>query len=264
MRQSLRRVFLLCLCLSTAGCIGAWGEVKQEKAVSEITRAHAMAYSTRAQLTALREEMAGVRIQAAKIKADNLALRHQVKKLQRELVTFGKHRTHSLEILQVKEKALEQLREEQARLVHDKAVLEATLAQTPAALHTKASRDRDTAPFMRRLTALEASVQHLNRQLGHLSQVGMTGQRTVQAMGVASGPKDGHAHRATLAGPAVMTLTMSEADTREIVIQRGDTVSQLAEQFGMTGAALRAANGIDGDLILEGDTVIVPSPQKRN
>ena len=64
--------------------------------------------------------------------------------------------------------------------------------------------------------------------------------------------------------PAVMTLTMSEADTREIVIQRGDTVSQLAEQFGMTGAALRAANGIDGDLILEGDTVIVPSPQKRN
>jgi LysM repeat protein len=46
----------------------------------------------------------------------------------------------------------------------------------------------------------------------------------------------------------------------EYVVQRGDTLTKLAQRFGVTVEEIKAANGMEGDTILAGLILIIPVP----
>lgn len=47
------------------------------------------------------------------------------------------------------------------------------------------------------------------------------------------------------------------------VVQRGDRLQRIAVWYGVTLAALRAANSLDGDSIVVGQTLTIPNPTRR-
>jgi LysM repeat protein len=54
------------------------------------------------------------------------------------------------------------------------------------------------------------------------------------------------------------TLTTAPCNTRIYTVQRGDTLSRLMRRFGVTVAALKAANGLTGDTIYAGQVLCIP------
>jgi LysM repeat protein len=50
------------------------------------------------------------------------------------------------------------------------------------------------------------------------------------------------------------------SEPNHYTVQSGDTLSGIAEEFGISVEALREANGINGDLIYAGDVLIIPAP----
>lgn len=58
----------------------------------------------------------------------------------------------------------------------------------------------------------------------------------------------------------VLLLSPLAAEGTEYTIRSGDTLTGIARQFGLSVGELRAANGIRGDLILAGATLVIPEP----
>ena len=50
------------------------------------------------------------------------------------------------------------------------------------------------------------------------------------------------------------------ADSQTYVVQPGDTIFKISVRFGVSMDAIRAANGISGNLIYSGQTLIIPDP----
>lgn len=50
------------------------------------------------------------------------------------------------------------------------------------------------------------------------------------------------------------------ADAQSYVVQPGDTIFKISVRFGVSMDAIRAANGISGDTIYSGQTLIIPDP----
>ena len=83
---------------------------------------------------------------------------------------------------------------------------------------------------------------------------------TVAATAVSSQPTQPPAPTATTA--PVATETPATGGQQEYVVQEGDTLGGIAEQFGVTVDAIVQANSItDPDLIVPGETLIIPPAQ---
>lgn len=67
-----------------------------------------------------------------------------------------------------------------------------------------------------------------------------------------------HYHVAVFPEPYVNYLAGIQGQTREYVVQRGDTLSKVAARMDTTVSQLRAANSLRGDLINVGQKLIVP------
>lgn len=68
-----------------------------------------------------------------------------------------------------------------------------------------------------------------------------------------------HYHVAVFPEPYVNYLAGIQGQTREYIVQRGDTLSRVASRMDVTVGQLRAANGLRGDLINVGQKLIVPA-----
>jgi LysM repeat protein len=71
--------------------------------------------------------------------------------------------------------------------------------------------------------------------------------------------------RLLAAGLAALILLMgaigtASADSQAYVVQPGDTIFKISVRFGVSMDAIRAANGIVGDRIYSGQTLIIPDP----
>jgi LysM repeat protein len=79
------------------------------------------------------------------------------------------------------------------------------------------------------------------------------------ASALASAPPASVAASASVAAGASATPVATPAPTQRIyVVQQGDTLNQIAQQFGTTAEAIRAANGLTGDAIDVGQRLIIP------
>ncbi len=73
------------------------------------------------------------------------------------------------------------------------------------------------------------------------------------------------AYRALLSALAALTLVVAfaataSAESQSYVVQPGDTIFKISLRFGVSMDAIRAANGIVGDRIFYGQTLIIPDP----
>lgn len=62
-----------------------------------------------------------------------------------------------------------------------------------------------------------------------------------------------------VAGLLALAAVTTAAAPGALHVVRGDTLSQLAQRYGTTVAALQAANGLAGDRILAGQTLVLPA-----
>lgn len=72
-----------------------------------------------------------------------------------------------------------------------------------------------------------------------------------------------HYHVAVFPEPYTHYLAGINGQQREYVVRRGDTLSAVASRNGVTIAQLRSANGIRGDMIRVGQTLMVPAAPGR-
>ncbi|MBA3687930.1 MAG: LysM peptidoglycan-binding domain-containing protein [Chloroflexi bacterium] len=67
------------------------------------------------------------------------------------------------------------------------------------------------------------------------------------------------ASTSTVATPSTPPVaTPGPTPQRTYVVQQGDTLNELAQRFGTTAAAIRAANGLTGDTINVGQVLVIP------
>jgi N-acetylmuramoyl-L-alanine amidase len=58
--------------------------------------------------------------------------------------------------------------------------------------------------------------------------------------------------------PGTLLAWQREQGGREVTIAAGDTLSQIAEQFGVSLAAIKSTNGLSRDVIYVGQTLVIP------
>jgi LysM repeat protein len=79
------------------------------------------------------------------------------------------------------------------------------------------------------------------------------------AIPLASAPPASVAASASVVAAPSATPVLTPAPTpRTYVVQQGDTLNEIATQFGTTAQAIRNANGITGDTINVGQVLIIP------
>jgi nucleoid-associated protein YgaU len=94
---------------------------------------------------------------------------------------------------------------------------------------------------------------------GGASPLDIAPTSTAAATAVSSQPTQPPAATATA---EATNETPATGGQQEYVVQDGDTLGAIAEQFGVTVDAIVQANSItDANLIIPGETLIIPAPQ---
>ena len=58
--------------------------------------------------------------------------------------------------------------------------------------------------------------------------------------------------------PGTLLAWQREQGGREVTIASGDTLSEIAERFGVSVASIKANNGLSRDVIYIGQTLVIP------
>jgi len=58
--------------------------------------------------------------------------------------------------------------------------------------------------------------------------------------------------------PGTLLAWQREQGGREVTIAAGDTLSEIAEQYGVSVTAIKASNGLSRDVIYVGQTLLIP------
>lgn len=110
----------------------------------------------------------------------------------------------------------------------------------------------------------------LSSLLGILNGAPSTASQTpspspsLSASPVASSPPPSTAASASVVAASSATPVVTPVATpgptpqRTYVVQQGDTLNEIAQRFGTTAAAIRAANGLTGDTINVGQVLVIP------
>lgn len=110
----------------------------------------------------------------------------------------------------------------------------------------------------------------LSSLLGFLNGAPATASQTpspspsLSASPLASSPPPSTAASASVVAASSATPVVTPVATpgptpqRTYVVQQGDTLNEIAQRFGTTAAAIRAANGLTGDTINVGQVLVIP------
>ncbi len=214
------------------GCALGGQTVADASVTDTCQRAEVLVREAQAELAALRAEMATTRIAAAKKEAEVMDLRRQLEAVQAtEVQVNRKYREHRVE-LESHQATLTQLRLERDRLEQEKAALQARLTARVPESPPKSAGGQRTVKVDTRMEALEASVVALTTQVKALHVQGQD----------AGEPEAG-----------------SGAEPMVISVKPGDTLSELARDYGVTINAIKKANGLKTDLILIGQQLWIPA-----
>jgi LysM repeat protein len=109
----------------------------------------------------------------------------------------------------------------------------------------------------RRLAAIDSEYQRLHSTLSAESQAR---QRAIEEVVSNVSEKIATTANELERRQRELVKTMGSSGQGEYTVQRGDTLSAIAQAFGVKVSALKRANNLSNDLIREGQKLIIPSP----
>ena len=243
-----------------AACTGPSYEPMQKHFDSTQRHMDTVLKQARTESNALRAELAEARIAAAKQEAELEELRHQIAELRQ-----------TVEARQVEHA---QLRAERDKLNEAKSELQTQLVEVPLLRQNLADAKMSQAKAQAQVKQLQsalvtAGVDVKPRKKGGAisaaKAVGPSKKRT-KPVTVASATDDGAADSPDGAQPGaqpgVFTATAAAVDdrgTRRVTVLRDETLWRIAKRFNITVDRLQDANGLKGNLIHEGQTLVIPA-----
>lgn len=232
----LRNAALLLLVLLLTGCARDLSMLPEAAAADTCRRSDTIAQAAEAQLARVRADMATTRIDAAKKEATLQELRQEVEALRAVGARLGQLEVEHHRTVEAQEAELALLRKGRGSPAPSTALsirLDPRVAEPSSAKAQSAPRAPKASRMQARVDALETSIVALTTQVRMLS-LDLKGLSPVRASGRAA--------------PAV-----------GITVKRGDTLSKLALAHGVTVNAIQQANGLNGDLILIGQWLHIPT-----
>jgi LysM repeat protein len=267
--------WLLCLAglaALSAGCFGDRATLLTAEV--EATRKHVdyVVREVRAEEAAIRQELATTRIAAAKKEAELQDSRRQVAELQRAA--------------EAKQAELAALRTDRDQQLQTRTKLESQLADLPQGRPAQSGASLEAsateALMASRVQELEMAVAALTVELARVKQnlsstqlrsprkpvrgetadviLGAGVQTRVMHTIVDPGDVVGEQERRPSHGPAVQPLSGAPraGQASRITVRAGESLWIIARQHGVTVQALKEANGLAGDLIREGEELVIP------
>ncbi|WP_447973532.1 LysM peptidoglycan-binding domain-containing protein [Nitrospira sp. Kam-Ns4a] len=258
--------------LLAAGCTAFDGSQKRSELDAARQQLNIMLREARAESSAIREEMAKTRIAAAKQEAELQELRRQVAELR--------------QTLEGKQVEIKTLRSERDRLLQVKTEQETQLvelarlrqAATEAAASQAKLRELETV-----LASTTAELEQARKRLGQRQAKGAGKPTSQPAKAKKAGPEEAPPNPTATSQPKTAGLaparppgspesrppgepTMRVADVRtapegvtRVTVQPGDTLWSIAHQHGLTVEALKGANGLEHDVIVTGQELLIPA-----
>lgn len=212
--------------LALSGCAMDLAAQADAAADEACRRADTLIMETQTQVATLRAEMAATRIEAAKKEAELQELRRHVQALQAERAKLHQIQMEQENAMEGQQESLRALRQERDELAEAKRMLQSALANVSGGASSP-STEVAAAPVDNKVEALEASIVALTTQIQHLREDG--------------------------------ELSAAEAQSVfSIRVERGDTLGELATQYGVSIEAIQEANGLTGDLIHAGQRLFIP------
>jgi LysM repeat protein len=238
-RLGLRRASCaVALCLCAQGCASDRGALLSAEVEAARRHADYVVREARAEVAALRSEIAAARLAAARQKAELEALHHQ-------LAAFQQTRAVQQRALEAKEAELAAVRNERDQSL--KTAVETHAAQ---------------AGVQARITELETTVTSLSAELAEMKK--HRGQKPPASPGKPAADSD----RASTVTPTAVVMTTFEGERlsqtgsqnrpSSIRVQPGDSLWAIARRYRLTVADLKETNELTGDLIRVGQRLIIP------
>jgi LysM repeat protein len=245
---SARRMVLLVLCGSLAGCISG-PTIKDYERMTTVMKAEAL----RAQMTiadfqterqALQQELGTTRATQARQTGDLLEAKRRLLEA-RQVVDLQREELHKA--WEERERFAQTSRDAQGQLM-ELGRLRQQLAD--------AERERTRLePLETALARLSSEITKLKVALRLPTERGGSSSASAKASGSASA-KSPPAKVPSFATPSSTSpLLSAQKMLRE---ERGDTLWSLARRYGVSLGELKAVNGLDSDLILAGQELVLP------
>ncbi|MGH7164596.1 MAG: LysM peptidoglycan-binding domain-containing protein [Nitrospiraceae bacterium] len=211
-----------------------------------------------AEVAALRQDLAATRIAAAKKEAEVQDLRRQIEELSQAAAELRQARTAHLQEIENAQAELALLRDERDRLLQASRGTTGQVADSPS-LPRNAGEGEPTATMMQaRLAELESAVATLTVELTQVKRelANSPGKRR-------TGPDTPTGSLSTppaVIRPTSLTDPPAPSATRPLSVQvhAGDSLWTIARRHGLTVEQLKNANGLQGDLILIGQQLVIP------
>lgn len=254
-------VFALVVAALTGGaCAGPSAEPMQRHFDSTQRQMDTVLKQARTESTALRAELAEARIAAAKQEAELEELRHQLAELRQ-----------AVEARQVEQA---QLRAERDKLNEAKGELQTQLVEVPLLRQNLADAKMAEAKAQAQVKQLQSALVTAGVDLKQRKKGGVMAaakasgpaKKRTKPVTVATATGDGASNSPDGAQPAaqpsVFTATAAAVDdggTRRVTVVKDETLWRIARRYNITVDQLREFNGLKGSMILEGQTLIIPS-----
>ncbi len=259
----------LALMALASGCATGPKDLTPEMMLANCQRTDAVVQESQAQLAALRSEMATVKIGVAKKEAEIHALRQELETLRAASNKLRMDHSNHQRVLDTKEEEVKDLQRDRDRLAQEVTVLQARLETVPAPSMVAAEAPVLQTHLVQRLEALEVSIKTLNQQMTQLARVSqsplVSGDRRqerkrypARTPGVSPAALPGHDKFTGRVGIESGTAMLAGGSSIHVLVQRGDTLGKFARRFGVTVEAIRDANGLESDLILVGQRLLIP------
>jgi LysM repeat protein len=253
------------LVLLLAGCAtSSYTDPMPQRIEASQRHSDAVLRQARAEANALRADLAATRIAAAKQAAELQELRLQVAEVRQANETRQAEQT----ALRAERDRLVQGSNELQAQVSELAVLRQTVSDVRVAEERARGRVKELETA---LLSMSTELEQVRRSAARRSS-GKAGTKTGKAPSAGEAPS--RPKQNTLAAlsaspqpplgggdslvPAAVTMK-DPAGPGQVKVRRDETLWRIAHRHGVTVEQLRAANGLEGNLIIEAQTLVIPA-----
>lgn len=279
------------LSLSAIGCSSHQLGDREGKLAGERVRVGTLVREREEQLTAMRMELASLRIASAKKDAEVEELRGQVGKFERQQAEARKSIAELRQSADTARGELAAMRTERDQLVQTKNELQAQAAELPLLRQRVADVKSEESGVQSQFKELRDTVNSLAAQLNQVKQEQVKQEQATQALPTLSTKPSGQKSRrktasasqplipadttvAPIPPPSDQTITANLVPSsgtvklsvdgpptlppKYVLVRPGDTVTSLAQASGVSPDNLKRVNHLTDERLLVGQVLVVP------